>query len=267
MSSNKLIVLFCLWYGLFGALVGRPVVHGQEEIKLLALYPSDQEAFTQGLEVHPMLESGQLLMGTGLYGESSLGILDLETGEYKVKDALDEQYFGEGITVTDEVVWQLTWKEGTAFKRDLLSFDLLESVDYAGEGWGLAYDEDRQILWHSDGSSQLSLRDPDTFDLLGQLEVTYQQQAVTNLNELEYANGLVYANVWFTDLVIAINPENGHVQQVYDLHTLLEEVNQDYSAEAIEKMDVLNGIAHKEGDVFYLTGKQYPYILEVELPR
>lgn len=266
MTSKRRVTL-CLLYGLLISVLGETYVNAQESINLLALYPSDQTAFTQGFEVHPELEPQQLLLGTGLYGESSIGILDLETGEYQIIETLDKQYFAEGLTLTENAIWQLTWKEGTAFKRALNSFEVLETANYTGQGWGLAYDEKRQVLWMSDGTSQLSLRDPDSFDLLDTLEVTYKQQSIGNLNELEFANDMIYANIWLTDQIVAINPENGQIEQIYDLKALIEQVNQKFSAEEVANMDVLNGIAHKENNVFYLTGKQYPYVLEVELPR
>lgn len=258
------VLVFCLFYWILSS----PITSmAQEAINLLEVYPNDQSAFTQGLEVHPEMEPHQLLMGTGLYGESSIGVLDLKMGQYRVIDALEEKYFGEGLTVADEAIWQLTWKEGTAFKRDLKSFAVLEAVDYSGQGWGLAYDSDRQQLWMSDGSSQLTIRDKETFEVLNTIEVTYNQQAVTSLNELEFANGLIYANIWLTNKIVAINPADGQVEYIYDLSDLIEQVNHNYSEEITAQMDVLNGIAHLEDNIFYLTGKHYPYVLKVELPR
>lgn len=258
------MLTFCLFY----CFVSSPLTSmAQDSINLLAVYPSDQSAFTQGLEIHPGLEPHQLLMGTGLYGESSIGILDLKSGEYQVIDALKEEYFGEGVTVTDEAIWQLTWKEGTAFKRDMESFDILEEVDYSGQGWGLAYDFERQQLWMSDGSSQLTVRNKETFEVLETVEVTYNKQAVAYLNELEYANGLIYANIWLTNQIVAINPANGNVEYIYNLSDLIDKVSDDYSEKITAQMDVLNGIAHLEDNIFYLTGKHYPYVLKVELPR
>lgn len=246
----------------------RPIsVDAQAAIKLLEVYPSDQAAFTQGLELYGELEDNKLLMGTGLYGSSSIGLLDLEVGEYQVIDNLEEEYFGEGLTVTDDAIWQLTWKAGKAFRRNLDTFERLETVDYAGQGWGLAFDSDRQLLWMSDGSQLLSIRDQDSFELLGQLEVTYNEQTISNLNELEYANGLIYANIWLTEQIVAINPESGEIENVYELSSLIALVNQEFSQKQVEAMDVLNGIAHIEDNQFFITGKHYPYVLKVELPR
>lgn len=264
MASKRRLMSF-LMLGLMSVLALKPSVFGQEAITLLAIYPSDQTVFTQGFEVHPQLAAHHLLLGTGLYGESSIGVLDIETGNYQIIDSLDKEYFGEGLTITEDSIWQLTWKENTAFKRDLANFEVIETATYSGEGWGLAFDQEGQALWMSNGTNQLTLRDPDTFDIINTLDVTYNNKAVSNLNELEFANGLIYANIWLTDQIVTINPNNGFIEHVYDLKALLEEVNQQYTAVEIAKMDVLNGIAHKEGNVFYLTGKQYPYVLEVEL--
>lgn len=266
MTSKRFVILGLIYSWLIFLVAATPVA-AQEAIRLLEVYPSDQQAFTQGLEVHPDLKEQQLLLGTGLYGQSSVGILDINTGEYRAVENLEDQYFGEGLTLTEDAIWQLTWKEEIAFKRDLDSFEVIDTATYKGQGWGLAYDQGRDILWMSDGSDQLTLRDPDTFDVLGTLDVKFNGQAISHLNELEFANELIYANIWLSDQIVAINPADGNIENVYDLQALIEQVNQDFTTEQVAKMDVLNGIAHKENNIFYLTGKQYPYVLEVELPR
>lgn len=233
-------------------------VSSQVDYKLIDIYPSDPTAFTQGLEVY----ENQVIIGTGRYGKSIIGILNLENGEIEVMGQLDKTYFGEGLTVSPQYIWQLTWQENTAFQRDKNSFEIIDIIFYEGEGWGLAYDSDRDTLWMSDGTTYLQQRNPETFALIDRLEVRYQGQEIDDINELEYANGQIYANIWYTNQVIAINPETGEVSQVYDLTPILQEY---FTAEERQKIDSLNGIAHIEGNRFYITGKLYPLIFEIEL--
>lgn len=230
----------------------------QAEYELINIHPFDKTAFTQGLEMH----NEQLLLGTGLYGKSLIAYVNLVNGEIEVIDKLDNEYFGEGLTVTEDYVWQLTWRENTALKRTLDSLEIIESVYYEGEGWGLAYDEERKILWMSDGTSYLYQRDPLTFELIDKMKVTYNNQEIDNINELEYANGRIYANIWYTNQVIAINPETAFVTELYDFSDLLEE---ELNPDQLLTIDSLNGIAHIEGNRFYITGKFYPVIFEIEL--
>lgn len=228
-------------------------------VDLLETHPSDQTAFTQGLELY----QDQLVMGTGQYGESGIGWLDLETGIFHKTEALPAAYFGEGLTFTTEALWQLTWKEGTAFKRNPISFEVLAEFAYDGEGWGLAYDTERDVLWMSDGSDVLSVRDAQTFELLDQVSVHFDRMPVDYLNELEYVDGVLYANVWLTNQIVKINVEDGSVERMFDLTELIKQT--DMTEAEREQLDVLNGIAHIEGQRFYLTGKWYPVIYEVEL--
>lgn len=219
---------------------------------LIDTYDSDPSLFTQGFELN---SKGELILGTGLYGESYIGSLDLDTGVYTPYDALNDAYFGEGLTHTPDNVWQLTWKEGIAFKRDLETYDVIDTVEYNGEGWGLAYDETRDILWQSNGSEYLTLRHPKTFSEIASISV-----GISGLNELEAVDGFVYANIWQKDLIVKIDPSTGDVVSKYDLGPLLK---QHFSAKERRSMDVLNGIAHVEENQFYITGKLYPEVLLV----
>lgn len=228
-------------------------------VHLIETHPSDNEAFTQGLELY----KGELIMGTGQYAQSAIGWLDLETGLFHEAEVLPQHYFGEGLTFTEDTLWQLTWKEETAFKRNPLTLEVMAEVSYEGEGWGLAYDIERDVLWMSDGSSVLSIRDPETFELLDQLAVSFGDMPVDNLNELEYADGALYANVWLTKQIVKINLESGAVETIFDLTELIKQTKMT-DAER-EQLDMLNGIAHIEEARFYLTGKWYPVIYEVEL--
>ncbi|MFA9485743.1 MULTISPECIES: glutaminyl-peptide cyclotransferase [unclassified Moraxella] len=228
---------------------------------LIATHPSDDKAFVQGLEV---LDGKKLLMATGLYGKSTIGIFDLDTQHHTIKDTLRHEFFGEGATITPYGIWQLTWRENVAFLRNLQTFKIVRNAHYAGEGWGLAYDDITDRLYMSDGTDSLQIRHAKTFELISTLPVRYQGRSLKFINELEFANGFIYANIWQTNLIIKINPKNGNVVQFYDLTDILQNAN--FTQEQRQKIDVLNGIAHINGNRFYVTGKFYPLIFEVELP-
>lgn len=236
-------------------------VFSQDEYILHNIKKSDAEAFTQGLELN---ELGELILATGQYGDSSIGVIDPNTGNFDRIDHLDESYFGEGITFTPDALWQLTWKEQTVFKRDPHSLQIISEYHYEGEGWGLAYDTDQEVIWMSNGSHIIQKRRADSFELIDSLAVTINGQPVENINELEYANGYLYANIWYTNKIIAINLSTGEIDYQYDMTSLLEG---NLTAEQIKLVDTLNGIAHIEGDRFYITGKYYPVLFEVELKR
>lgn len=235
----------------------RPVF-SKDEIQLLKEYEIVQPAFIQGLEIY----QEDLYLGTGLYGESYLGTLDLDSGKIEVLDPVDQEYFGEGITFTPNYLWQLTWREGVALKRDLENFDIIESVPYQGEGWGIAYDQDNHKLWMSNGSSTIYERDPETFKITDSFTVSYQGQEINQLNELEYHDGFLYSNIWYSTKIIAINIETQFVEGVFDFAELIQD---NFTEEELQTIDSLNGIAHKEDNIFYVTGKRYPKIFEVEL--
>lgn len=226
-----------------------PVSYGYEVVKV---YPHDENAFTQGL----IIENGVLYEGTGLYGSSSLRRVDLETGKVLQIFDLPDQFFGEGITVFGDKIIQLTWRSEKGFVYDRSSFELLREFDYPTEGWGITYDGDRLIM--SDGTSTLYFLDPETFEAVGQVEVR-DEVPVTNLNELEYINGKVYANIWHEDTIAIINPDNGKVTGWIDLTGINEQDNLDSSR-------VLNGIAYDaEGDRLFVTGKMWSQLFQIEL--
>lgn len=229
--------------------------------EVVAAYPHDPAAFTQGLEYH----NGFLYESTGLRGESSLRRVDLESGEVLQRLDLDRQYFGEGLTILDGRIYQLTWTSRTAFVYDLDTFALLDTFSYGTEGWGLANDGERLIM--SDGSANLYFRDPHDFSLLGVVEVTHDGVPVTLLNELEYIDGEVYANIWDTrplsvrrEVIAIINPETGEVRAWLDLAGLFPH------DERGPGVDVLNGIAHdREGGRLFVTGKRWPHLYEIRM--
>jgi glutamine cyclotransferase len=218
-------------------------------------FPHDPDAFTQGL----VYLDGELYEGTGLNGRSTLRRVELETGKVVQSVALDAAHFGEGIAVVGDRIYQLTWQTETCFVYDRETFEPLESFAYPTEGWGLTSDGERLIM--SDGTSRLYLRDPETFEEIGQVDVRDGDDPVVNLNELEYVEGEIWANVWQTDRIARIDPASGRVTGWIDLTGLLSPV--DYEDRPV---DVLNGIAHDEatGRVF-VTGKLWPKLFEIEV--
>jgi len=231
-----------------------------ETPELKGIYPSDPTLFTQGLEMN---QSGSLLLGTGQYGKSDLGLLNLKNGEFNKIYSLEDKYFGEGFTQTSNHLWHLTWKKGMAFQRDVKTNELTGKATYEGEGWGLAYDNNNNRLYMSDGSSTIHVRDPDTFEKVNEFVVVDNNQPIEDLNELEYANGYLYSNVWHENIILKINPETGKVNKRYNITPLLEGI--DLSEKQNSQMDSLNGIAHIGGNQFYITGKYYPIVMEVIL--
>lgn len=231
---------------------GEPPVYGY---RIVNTYPHDPTAFTQGLD----FEDGVLYEGTGLNGESSLRRVDLESGEVLQQIDIDEQYFGEGIVVLGNSIVQITWQSQIAFVYDRETFELIETHAYPTQGWGLTTDGERLIM--SDGSNMIFFRDFDTFAEMRHIEVMDGDEPVIRLNELEWVNGEIWANVWQTDTIARIDPATGTVVGWIDLTGLLRPEDQ-----AGASVDVLNGIAVDEatGRIF-VTGKLWPVIYEIEL--
>lgn len=222
--------------------------------RVVERYPHDPEAFTQGLIYH----GGYLYEGTGLNGESTLRQVELETGRVLQQVALDPQYFGEGITIFGDSLLQLTFMSGIGFIYDAEGFERRGEFSYPGEGWGLTHDSSRLIM--SDGTAELRLLDPPTFNELERIEVTEAGAPVDRLNELEFIEGELYANVWQTDRIARISLQTGQVVGWIDLTGLL---GSDRFAPGV---DVLNGIAYDaEGGRLFVTGKRWPWLYEIEL--
>lgn len=224
--------------------------------RILNSYTHDRDAFTQGL----VFENGTLYEGTGLYGKSSLRRVDLETGDVLQVHPLPAEYFGEGITIFEDAIIQLTWQSKKGFIYDKNSFEVLRDFKYETEGWGITSDGKHLIM--SDGTSTLYILDPETLKNVGYIQVHDNGRPVNNLNELEYINGQIYANVWHTDSIAMIDPYNGRVTGWVDLSGILPLQLNSPSA------DVLNGIAYdvKNGRLF-VTGKLWPQLFEIELVR
>ncbi len=224
--------------------------------EVLNVYPHDDGAFTQGL----LWDDGYLYESTGLWGQSTLRRVDIETGEANKILTLDDSIFGEGLERVGDQLIQLTWKAGRALVYDFDSFEQVGSYEYEGEGWGLCYDG--RYLFMSDGSSYLSLRDPDSFELIFRGAVTYQGTIISPqlLNELECVGDQIYANAWNSDYIFRIDKLTGDINAVIDASALLTaEEKQELSAGS-----VLNGIAYNpESETFFLTGKNWHKVFEV----
>jgi glutaminyl-peptide cyclotransferase len=219
-------------------------------------FPHDRQAFTQGL----IYRNGVLYEGTGLNGRSGIRKVKLETGEVLQTEPLDSQYFGEGITDWKGSLVQLTWRSEIGFVYDITTFQRTRTFRYRGEGWGLTHDRARLIM--SDGSAQLRVLDPETFQETGHVTVRDPNGPVTELNELEYIDGEVFANVWQTDRIARISPKDGRVTAWIDLSGLLPPAERATDA-------VLNGIAHDPATGrLFVTGKLWPRLFEIKLvPR
>jgi len=215
-------------------------------------YPHDEAAFTQGL----VFEDGALYEGTGLYGQSTLRRVELETGTVTQVYDLPGQFFGEGITVFGDKIIQLTWQSERGFVYQRKSFELLQEFEYITEGWGITHNGSALIM--SDGTAELYFLDPETFQTIGQIEV-HDEEPVTWLNELEYINGSVYANIWKEDKIAIISPQTGQVTGWINLEGIRDLANQGTS-------DVLNGIAYDQnGGRLFVTGKRWSKLYEIEL--
>ena len=220
--------------------------------EVVKVYPHHQNAFTQGL----VIEKGVLYEGTGLWGNSTLRRVDLETGNVLQIYALPDEFFGEGITVFGDRIIQLTWQSHKGFVYDKNSFDLLREFSYPTEGWGITHDGSRLIM--SDGTANLYFLDPETFEKVGQVEV-HDDEPVTYLNELEYINGEVYANIWGEEKIAIIDPHTGQVKGWIDLTGIYNQENRDPNS-------VLNGIAYDaEGDRLFVTGKMWSQLFQIKV--
>ncbi|NBO64442.1 MAG: glutaminyl-peptide cyclotransferase [Acidobacteria bacterium] len=229
----------------------RVVNYGFEVIKV---YPHDPGAFTQGLLYH----NGYLYESTGLNGQSSLRQVDLATGEVRRRVDLADTYFAEGLALHNRKLYQLTWQSSLGFIYDLDSFQLLRTFNYRGEGWGLTVGGGLLIL--SDGSSRLRFIDPETLDLRREVDVLEGERPVNQLNELEFVNGAIWANIWQSDRLVQINPETGKVMGWVNLGGLLP------AEDRQRGVDVLNGIAWDEdGPRLFVTGKLWPKLFEIRL--
>ena len=221
-------------------------------------WPHDIESFTEGLEIH----NGQLYESTGENGRSWIGIIDIKTGKPDKKVTLEDKYFGEGITILNNKVYQLTYKTKIGFIYDLKTFKKLGSFEYSNtEGWGLTHDSEHIIM--SDGTEKLTFLDTATLKPVKTLEVRDEDGAVSQINELEYVDGFIYTNQWKTNLILKIDAQTGKVVGRIDLTVKADEIKM-LNANA----DVLNGIAwHPSTKSLIVTGKHWPLIYILQLKK
>ncbi len=220
-------------------------------IKVLAVYPHDPGAFTQGL----VWDGGVLYESTGLYGKSSLRRAEPMSGEVLDRRQVDPNLFSEGLAMVGDRLLQLTWHAGIVLVYDLATLELIDEYGFNGQGWGLAYDGRRLVM--SDGTHRLTFRDPGDFRWRSTLEVTLAGRPVNQLNELEFAEGDLYANVWGEDRIVRIDPDSGEIDAVVDASGLL-------SPDEKARVDVLNGIAYDPvSKTFWLTGKFWTKMFQV----
>lgn len=224
-------------------------------VEVIERRPHDASAYTQGL----VLADGRLYEGTGLYGQSTLREVELETGDILRSVGLDARYFGEGIAVVDDRIIQLTWQERTALVYRVGDLQQVETFEYDTQGWGLCDDGTRLVM--SDGTNRLYFRDRMTFGLQGSVDVTNAGAPLPGLNELECVGDQVYANVYPTDSIVRIDPAVGRVEAKIDAAGLLP-------AEEAAGAEVLNGIAYDPAaQAFLVTGKYWPSLFEVRFVR
>lgn len=248
---NFIIGLLCFAFALQEAWPAENAIKKVMEYRLIGSYPHDPEAFTQGL----YFERGYFYEGTGLYGRSSLRVVEARSGEVKKRVALPEDWFGEGITVMGDKIIQLTWRSGVGIVYDKKTLHKLRSFRYAHEGWGITHDGRRLIV--SDGTDTIRFWDPVGFQELDRIKVTDNGRPLVGLNELEFVEGSIFANVWPTSRIVRIDPSTGKVTgelATGDLRTKLDG----------KSVDVANGIAYDPGTKrVFLTGKFWPRIFVV----
>lgn len=225
--------------------------------EVIKAYPHQTSSFTQGLE----FDGKQLYEGTGSQGNTGISMIakvNYETGQIKERKNLDQRYFGEGITIMGDKLFQLTWQNNTCFVYDKNTLEKLKEFNYNGEGWGLC--NDGEFLIMSDGSERISFVDPSNFALKKVIEVYSNEGPVKALNELEYINGKIFANVYQTDFIVVIDPTTGTVEKRIDASLV--------ALDHRKTGEVLNGIAYlKESQQLFITGKNWPSLLEVGLVK
>lgn len=260
-------ILFLVFFLLFFSISAQSMIQNQEWLfnhlsknqnltkytyQVVALYPHDSRAFTQGLIFH----EGFLYESTGLYGESSLRKIDLRTGKVLLENKIDEIHFAEGLTLFNNLLIQLTWKSHLGFLYEVDTFEYIGSFDFPYEGWGITHDNQNLII--SDGSDTLHFLDPKNFLVTKEIQVHLNGLMINQLNELEFINGKIYSNVWHTNLILIINPDDGEVIGWINLTGL--EKQSDLSK------NVLNGIAFDQtNNHLFITGKNWPHLYEILL--
>ena len=219
-------------------------------------YPHDIHSYTQGLEFH----DGVLYEGTGQYGESTLRKTDYKTGKVDIKIDLDQRFFGEGITFLNDKIYQITWKENTAFVYDAATFKREKEIPFykSMEGWGLT--NDGKNLYMTDSSERIHILDPNSFQQIDFINVYSGKMKIDAVNELEWVDGKIYGNIYQKDFIVVINPKKGDVEAMLDLSDLKKKIT------LLPETDVLNGIAYNPTTkTFFVTGKNWDKMFEIRI--
>lgn len=229
-----------------------PTAPQQYTYTIIHTYPHDPHAFTQGLTY----ADNTLYEGTGVYGSSTLRKIDLETGNILEAITLDSNFFGEGITIINDKIVQLTWLSQIGFVYDKNTLRLLQNFTYTTQGWGITFNGTCLIM--SDGTEKLYFIDPTTYQNIGSITIHEGNTSVTDLNELEYINGDIYANIWKQQKIAIINPQTGQIKAWIDLTGI--------ETTPLKEEEVLNGIAYDaERDRLFVTGKNWPHLYEIKI--
>ncbi|MCC8036078.1 MAG: glutaminyl-peptide cyclotransferase [Rikenellaceae bacterium] len=224
--------------------------------RIKAVYPHSTDSYTQGLYWH----DGYLWEGTGQYRQSALLQVDLQTGEALRRVDLDPGYFGEGIALLGGLIYQLTWLEGTGLVYDGSSLEQVDTFEYSGQGWGLT--TDGQYLYMSNGTHEIAVLEPGTMRKVRTVRVSLDKRRLSQINELEWIDGRIWANVYGTDQIAVIDPVGGVVEWLVDLTGILP------AEDRTPRTDVLNGIAYdSERGRIFVTGKYWPKLFEIEPVR
>lgn len=249
----KFILRF--WVLLFFAphiTIAQPVT--QLSFQIVDQQSQDRDAFVQGLA----FDQSHLYLGTGGYGSSYIAKINSSTGHTIVQESLPARYFGEGVTVLGDLLYQLTWRSGTGFVRDRETLQVIEQFRIAGEAWGITNDGTHLIV--SNGSAALTFYTPEGMKPVRSITVTEEGRRIQRLNELEYIDGLVWANIWYEDRVVVINPQSGEVVASLNLEGLLPK------KERLPNTDVLNGIGYDAtNNGVWFTGKRWPWRYQLEI--
>jgi len=222
--------------------------------KIINTYPHDIKAYTQGFEFY----NGILLEGTGQYKESSLRKTDYKTGKITEQIKLEDKYFGEGITVLKDKIYQLTWKEKTGFMYDAKTFKLEKTFSYEMDGWGITNDGEK--LYMSDGTEKIYILNPETFKVEDFINVYTNGSKIDSINEMEWINGKILANIYQKDAIVVINPKTGAVENVINCSELKSKVTQH------PEIDYFNGIAYNPATkTYFVTGKNWDKTFEIKV--
>lgn len=229
----------------------------QKKAIIVNRFPHQNTSYTQGLEFH----DNKLYEGTGQYGESFIAQVDLNSGSHLMKKEASSSDFGEGITILNNKIYQLTWQNKKCYVYDLKTFRKIKEFVYNTEGWGLTNDGTNLIM--SDGSQNIYFRDPKTFEVLRSIQIATNSQEIPLINELEFIKGKLFANIYQWNVIVEIDPMVGSVLGIIDCSDLVKEIQQ--SSSNRNRPDVLNGIAYNESNnKFYVTGKYWETLFEIK---